>query len=97
MARQVMFTREVAYTIATALVCRVKQAKVETVEVNLPIETDDTARALGYMQKYMQDAENVYVSVTSLRTEKKLYGCTLDKFMSVAVELDPVTRKPLDK
>lgn len=97
MARQVMFTREVGYTVATAMVCRVKQAKVETVEVNLPIETDDTTRALAYMQKYMQDAENVYVSVTALRTEKKLYGCTLDKFMSVAVELDPTTRKPLDK
>ena len=90
-----MFTREVGYTVATVMVCRVKEAKVETVEVKIPFETDDNLRALAYIQKYVQDAENVYVSVVSLRTVKKLYGCTLEQFLSVAVELDE-NRKPIN-
>lgn len=89
-----MFTREIAYSVATAMVCRVKEAKVETVEVKIPFETDDTTRALAYLHKYVQDAENVYVSVTELKSVKKLYGCTLEQFLSVAVELDE-NRKPI--
>ena len=89
-----MFTREIGYTVATAMVCRVKSAKVETVTVNIPFETDDTNRALAYLHKNVQDADNVYVSVISLSTVKKLYGCTLEQFLSVAVELDE-NRKPI--
>lgn len=35
------------------------------------------------------------VEVNNIQYSKKLYGITIKQFMDVALELDPVTRKPI--
>ena len=94
MAREIMFTRSITTTTATAMVCNVAKATVETKELNIPIDTDDNAVALKWLQKNSDPAFPV-VAVTSVKTTTKLYGCTVEKFLSVAQELDE-NRKPIN-
>ena len=94
MSREVMFTRSITTTIATVMICNVAEAKVETKELTIPIETTDNAVALKWLQKNGDPAHPV-VAVTAVKSITKLYGCTIEKFLSVAQELDE-NRKPIN-
>ena len=93
MAREVMFTRSITTTTATVMVCNVASATVETKEINIPIDTDDNAVALKWLQKN-NDPANPVVAVTAVKSITKLYGCTIEQFLTVAQELDE-NRKPI--
>ena len=89
MARTVkMFTREITTTSAVCMVVNTEAAQVENKSFNLSIETTDKEQALKALMKI--------VTVISLEQTTKMYGCTVEQFLSVAKELDPETRKPLE-
>ena len=96
-ANEKMFTREIAYTTAVCKVINVNAENTETKEFTLPIETDDAARAKAFLKKYKETDEMLIVSVQELKIVRKMYGCTIEDFLKVAKELDPETRKPLNK
>ena len=93
MAKETMFTRSITTTTAAAMVCNVASATVETRDINIPIDTNDNAVALKWLQKNSDPAHPV-VAVTAVKSTTKLYGCTVEQFLSVAVELDE-NRKPI--
>lgn len=97
MAREVMFTRSITTTTAVAMVCNVSEAKVETTEITIPIDTDDCEVALKWVQKYYNPARPArpVVAVTAVKSTTKLYGCTIEQFLTVAQELDE-NRKPIN-
>ena len=88
MAREKMFTREISYTKATAMVCNVSTATVEKEIFTIPFETTDTTKMLAYLQKNVQSVNKPIVSIVSYETITKLYGCTVEQFLTVARELD---------
>lgn len=88
MAREKMFTREISYTKAIAMVCNVATASVEKESFTIPFETTDTTKMLAYLQKNVQTANKPIVSIVSYETITKLYGCTVEQFLTVARELD---------
>ena len=94
MSREVMFTRSITTTTATVMICNVAEAKVETAEITVPIDTDDCTVALKWLQKNNDPARPV-VAVTAVKSVTKLYGCSIEKFLSVAQELDE-NRKPIN-
>lgn len=96
-ANEKMFTREVVSTKATAKVIRVDGESVELKEFTLPIETDSVERAREFLKKYRETESELIVSVVSVEVVRKMYGMTLEQFIHNATELDPETRKPLDK
>lgn len=97
MSREVMFTRSITTTTVTVMICNVAEAKVETAEITIPIDTDDCEIALKWVQKYYNPARPARpaVAVTAVKSVTKLYGCTIEKFLSVAQELDE-NRKPIN-
>ena len=91
-----MFTRDV---VSTRVSVKVIDNNTDTITVNpyvLPFETTDTAIALKYLKKMYETDNLTLLKVVSLEAEHKMYGCTIAEFLSVAHQLDPETRKPLD-
>jgi len=91
-----MFTRDV---VSTKVSVKVIDNNTDTITVKpyvLPFETTDTAVALKYLKKSYETDDLTLLKIVSLEAEHKMYGCTLQEFLSVAHELDPETRKMLD-
>lgn len=95
MSREKMFTREISYTKVTALVCDISTATVSAKEFTIPFESNDSTKLLAYLQKNVQTPQKPIVSITAKETITKLYGCTVEEFLSVARELDE-NRKPIE-
>ena len=97
MARTIkMFTREITTTVATAMCVDTTKAEVSNKDFTMTIETDDTAVALKWLKKNVETDTLKIATVISLAQHSKLYGCTIEEFLSVAKELDPQTRKVLE-
>lgn len=97
MARTVkMFTREITTTSVVCMVVNTEAAQVENKSFNLSIETTDKEQALKALKKTAETDTMKIVTVISLEQTTKMYGCTVEQFLSVAKELDPETRKPLE-
>lgn len=91
-----MFTRDM---VSTKVAVKVIDNDTDTITVLcyvLPFETTDTAVALKYLKKMYEAESTTFLKIVSLEAEHKMYGCTIAEFLSVAHELDPETRKPLD-
>lgn len=95
MSREKMFTREIAYTNVTAMVVDTTTAKVSNENFVVPFEENNNTKILAYLQKNVQKSDHPIVSIVSKETVKKLYGCTVEQFLTVAVELDE-NRKPIE-
>ena len=91
-----MITRTVIGTQLTAKVVNKETEEIYTKSLILDTKVEDVAKAVKLASKLVAENE-VVISVSDLATVEKLYGVTVEDFMSVAVELDPVTRKPLAK
>lgn len=95
MARRPIITREISNSVADVLTISATTHEVSTVQIALPAVYDDTAKALGYVQKNCAKPDTIYAAVTSLHTVSTLYGMWLEDFISAAFPLDPETRKPI--
>lgn len=97
MARRDMVTRTV---VGTKAICKVVDPSTEQITVKSVMLTGkyeategDEAKALHKAIKKALGDNFVFIKVESLEDCSKLYGLDTTKFMEMAVELDPETRK----
>ena len=91
-----MITRTVVGTQLTAKVVNKETDEItnKTLILDTKLTADDSAKALRLATKTVS-ADEVVISVSDFAPVEKLYGISVEDFMSVAKELDPATRKPI--
>lgn len=91
-----MITRTVVGTQLTAKVVNKETDEIttKTLILDTKLTADDSAKALRLASKTVS-ADEVVISVSDFAPVEKLYGVSVEDFMSVAKELDPATRKPI--
>ena len=98
MARRDMVTRTV---VGTKAICKVVDPATEAITVKSVLLTgkytlsdnaEDNKPLIKAIKKALADSF-VFVKVESIEDCSKLYGLDTTKFMEMAVELDPQTRK----
>ena len=91
-----MVTRTVVGTQATVKVVSTSTEAITREEVLLNKTYEDTQdkKLINAIKKSLPD-DVVIIKVESLVPMNKLYGVETSKFMENAIELDPVTRKPI--
>lgn len=91
-----MVTRTVVGTQATVKVVNTATEEITRENVILSKTFTDVAdkKLINTLKKSLP-ADVVIIKVESLVPMNKLYGLDTSKFMELAVELDPTTRKPI--
>lgn len=89
-----MVTRSVIGTEITAKVVNKNTDEVTTYTTVVSKSVDEEKAATKELVKVIPD-ELVIIKIESMTRVEKLYGVDQQQFMDIAVELDPVTRKPL--
>lgn len=94
--RKEMVTRTVIGTLATVkVVSTVTDAiSVEKVRLNKAF-TDVADSKLAKAVRKALSEDLVIIKIEAIEPMNKLYGLDTSKFMEMAVELDPATRKPI--
>ena len=92
-----MITRAVDGTKATVKVVSRTTNEIFTKDVFLSKDyTDDTKKLFKECVKALADDEDiVIINVESVEKVHRLFGLDVAKFMELAIELDPTTRKPI--
>lgn len=100
MARRDMVTRTV---VGTRAICKVVDPSTEQITVKpvllsgkFEATEGEDAKALHKAIKKALGDSFVFIKVESLEDCSKLYGLDTTKFMEMAVELDPETRKIIE-
>lgn len=96
--RKEMVTRTVIGTEATVKVVNTatEEIKRETVKLNKAFTDLSDKKMLNAVKKALPE-DVVIIKVEALAPMNKLYGLDTAKFMEMAIELDPTTRKPIEK
>lgn len=89
-----MVTRSVIGTEITAKVVDKNTDEVTIYEAVVSKSVDDEKAATKELVKVIPE-ELVIIKIVSMARVEKLYGVDQQQFMDIAVQLDPVTRKPL--
>lgn len=91
-----MITRTVVGTQLTAKVVNKETDEItnKTLILDTKLTAEDSAKALRLASKTVS-VDEVVISVSDFVPVEKLYGVSVEDFMSVAKELDPATRKPI--
>lgn len=89
-----MVTRTVVSTKATCMVANLESKTLEEVTVSIAGTYDDENKLIKAIKK--AHGITVCAIVKSIVFET-LYGLEENQFMSMAVELDPTTRKPINQ
>lgn len=89
-----MVTRSVIGTEITAKVVNKNTDDVTTYTAVVSKSVDDEKAATKELAKVIPE-ELVIIKIESMTRVEKLYGVDQQQFMDIAVELDPVTRKPI--
>lgn len=92
-----MITRAVDGTKATVKVVSKATNEIFTKEVVLSKDyTDDSKKLFKECVKALSNDEDlVIINVENVEKVHKLFGLDVAKYMELAIELDPETRKPL--
>ena len=93
--RRDMVTRTVLGTEVTVKVVDTENDTIITETVKLGKAYDKEDPKLEKVVRKTLPANRVLVSITEVAPLSKLYGLDTAKFMELAMELDPETRKPL--
>ena len=91
-----MITRTVVGTQLTAKVVNKETDEItnKSLILDTKLTAEDSAKAIRLASKTVS-ADEVVISVSDFTFVEKLYGVSVEDFMSVAKELDPATRKPI--
>lgn len=91
-----MITRTVVGTQLTAKVVNKETDEItnKTLILDTKLTAEDSAKAIRLASKAVS-ADEVVISVSDFAPVEKLYGVSVEDFMSVAKELDPATRKSI--
>lgn len=88
-----MITRTIKTTTATVNIFATETAELFQNDYIVP--TTDAEKALKWLRKNRETDDFKIVNILQFNEIEKLYGIDEEDFMKYAVELDPVTRKPL--
>lgn len=91
-----MITRTVFGTKVTAKVIDKNTDEVKEYATVLSKVAETEKDATKLLAKVLPE-ELVIIKINSFEKVEKLYGVTVDQFMSMAVELDSETRKPINQ
>lgn len=96
--RKEMVTRTVVGTQATVKVVNTATEEItrENVILNKTFTETGDKKLINALKKSLP-TDVVIIKVESLVPMNKLYGLDTAKFMEMAVELDPTTRKPIEQ
>lgn len=97
MARKRMVTRTIESTKVTTLALDVTTSEPCNKTYNLSGVYDSEAKLLKAVQKAYDTDILKNVHVVSTEKVETIYGMDENQFLALAVELDPVTRKPIAK
>lgn len=94
--RKEMVTRTVIGTLATVKVVNqsTDAISVEKVKLNKAFTDVADTKLAKAVRKALSD-DLVIIKIEAIEPMNKLYGLETAKFMQMAMELDPTTRKPL--
>ena len=90
-----MFTRTITATIASVKAVNNDTDDISVYEFTVADDKADDVTIKKMFNKMHSDL--TAMKVVERRTVSSMYGITLAQFMTLAVELDPETRKPLEK
>lgn len=90
-----MITRTILGTKASVITVDTISMTASTKEFTIGGECSDNNKLLKALKKIYETDTLVLSSVVKAEKIEKLYGMTEELFMATAVELDPVTRKPI--
>lgn len=89
------FTRTISKQNVIALVFDKETAEATNVNVTIAPVITDTKKLVKAVAKKLDTDKIKFIEIVGVSVDEKVYGLTLDAFMSNAVELDSKTRKPL--
>ena len=89
------FTRSISKQNVIALVFDKETAEATNVSVTIAPVITDTKKLEKAVAEKLNTDKIKFIEIVDVSVDEKVYGLTLDAFMSNAVELDPKTRKPL--
>lgn len=94
--REKMITRTIISTRVEMVSLNLETMQPSIGSIELPIDTEDEKLLLKIAKKGYETDTIKIVSVKFLEKREKLYGMTENDFLYYSVELDPITRKPLN-
>lgn len=89
------FTRTISKQNVIALVFDKETAEATNINVTIAPVITDTKKLEKAVAAKLDTDKIKFIEIVDVSVDEKVYGLTLDAFMSNAVELDPQTRKPL--
>lgn len=95
--RRDLITRTISGTKVTAKVIEATTDAIELKEFTLNKVMSDTKKIAKEIAKKFEGTNYVLVSIENVEKIDKLYGITVDDFMSHAIELDPATREAINQ
>lgn len=96
MARVAMVTREFTTTNATCKFFDIASTTITEKVIAIPANVDPE-KVDNYIRKTYDNEKQRFIMVESTEKVCKLYGMTVETFLANSVELDPETRKILEK
>ena len=94
--REKMVTRTIISSNVEMVTLNLETMQPSITSIELPIDTEDEKLLLKVAKKGYETDTMKIVSVKYLEKREKLYGMTENDFLYYSVELDPITRKPLN-
>ena len=89
------FTRTISKQNVIALVFDKVTAEATNMNVTIAPVINDPKKLEKAVAEKLDNGQTKFIEIVDVAIDEKVYGLTLDAFMSNAVELDPKTRKPL--
>ena len=89
------FTRTISKQNVVCLVFDKETAEASNTTVVISPVITDTKKLEKAVAAKLDNDKTKFIEIVDVTVDEKVYGLTLDAFMSNAVELDPKTRKPL--
>ena len=91
-----MVTRKIKSLSLIVLVANIDKSQLTDVHVEIPfIKSPKTEKLIAAAQSRVSEGKCIEIKETQVI--EKLYGMSEECFINNAIELDPETRKPLDK
>ena len=95
MKKAKMITREFKVTSGSVLVVDLTTQETQIKTFFLTGSYENAEAILKSVKSQITDETNIQVKILDYSTDTKLYGRSEDTFITLAVELDKETRKPL--
>ena len=86
------FTRTISMQNVVALVFDKETAEATNTSVIISPVITDTKKLVKAVAEKLNNGNTVFIEIVDVTVDEKVYGVTMEDFMSIAVELDPKTR-----